>query len=110
MVKTIYEEVEKLETPQIKEVLETSAKKLRQYYENPRTNYKDVLDAINRVNLVLQSCRLELSTRMLRDLLDSIIGFIEDSNGHTVEEYKDLFTRVRDSLISIKDLTKEERA
>ena len=110
MEKIIYNEIEKLETQQIKEVLETSAKKLRQYYDDPRTSYMDVVEAMNRVNLVLQSCRLELSTRMLQNLLDSVIGFIEDSKGHTVEEYKEMFTNVRNSLISIKDLTKGERA
>lgn len=110
MEKTIYSEIEKLETQEIKEVLETSAKKLRQYYEDPRTNYKNVMEAINRVNLILQSCRLELSTRMLQNLLDSMIGFIEETEGHTVDEYKELFTKLRDSLISIKDLTRGERA
>lgn len=109
MEKTIYNEIEKLETQQIKEVLETSSKKLRQYYDDPRTNYKDMVDAINRVNLILQSGRLELSIRMLQNLLDSIIGFIEDSEGHTLEEYKELFTRIRDSIVSIKDLTRGER-
>ena len=110
MEKTIYSEIEKLETQQIKEVLETSSKKLRQYYNNPRTNYRGVMEAIDRVNVVLQSCRLELSTRMLQKLLDSMIGFIEESDGHTVDEYKELFTKLKDSLISIKDLTKGERA
>lgn len=109
MEKTIYNEIEKLETQQIKEVLETSSKKLRQYYNNPRTNYRDMMEAINLVNIVLQSCKLELSIRLFQNLLNSSIEFLEDPEGHTVDEYKELFTKVRDSIIDVKDLTKEGR-